>query len=61
MKRTLAQILHNRRNRDCGCSEDCFCQRTTLGRALRWYIPKRFHQPVSPVWKRAQWKRDRLA
>jgi hypothetical protein len=39
MERTLRQILHNPRDRDCGCSDECLCKRTTLGHALRWYIP----------------------
>jgi hypothetical protein len=39
--------LHNPRNRRCGCPPDCFCQRTLLGRAFRWYIPGRYHTAVA--------------
>ena len=40
--------VHNPGGRRCGCPPECVCQRTTLGRAFRWYIPGRFHSPVHP-------------
>jgi hypothetical protein len=39
--------LHNPKGRRCGCPSECICQRSRIGRALRWYIPGRFHTPVS--------------
>jgi hypothetical protein len=45
--------LHNPKGRRCGCPPECFCQRSAVGRALRWYIPGRFHTPVPP--ERKQW------
>jgi ketosteroid isomerase-like protein len=36
--------IHNPWGRECGCDESCFCKRTRVGYALRWYIPARFHR-----------------
>ena len=44
MDRTLLQRIHNPRNWTCNCDERCVCKTTRLGRALRWYIPARFHR-----------------
>jgi hypothetical protein len=44
MGRTLLQRIHNPHNWTCHCDESCVCKRTLLGRALRWYIPARFHR-----------------
>ena len=33
--------IYNPRNRTCGCSPECWCQRTTLGRMFRWWFPGR--------------------
>jgi hypothetical protein len=34
--------LHNPRARACGCDADCWCNRTALGRAVKWWFPARF-------------------
>jgi len=58
VERSLIQRIHNPRNRVCGCAPDCWCKRTALGRAVRWWFPARYfglsHKSVSPEWKRAQ-------
>jgi len=51
--------LHNPRGRRCGCPAECICQRSALGRALRWYIPGRFHTPVRPEDKQRLEAEDR--
>ena len=65
MARPLAQRIHNPRNRGCGCDGDCWCNRTAVGRAVKWWFPARWlgihHKhafidemtPAEPVeWKR---------
>ena len=42
MKRTLLQNLHNPRNSTCGCDADCWCNSTTIGRAVKWWFPARW-------------------
>jgi hypothetical protein len=57
-QRTLVQRIHNPHNRSCGCSPECWCRRTAIGRAVRWWFPGRYfglhHKSVPPEWKRAQ-------
>ena len=51
--------LHNPRGRECGCLPECWCQRTAMGRAFRWYgryLGLR-HKSVTPEWKRAEFER----
>lgn len=33
--------IHNPRNRECGCDADCWCRRTPVGRAVKWWLPAR--------------------
>jgi hypothetical protein len=40
--RSLVQQLHNPRNRSCHCHPDCWCRRTALGRAVKWWFPARY-------------------
>jgi hypothetical protein len=40
--RSLLQRVHNPRNRACGCDSDCWCRRTALGRAVKWWFPGRY-------------------
>jgi hypothetical protein len=54
----LVARIHNPRGLRCGCSPECICQRTTLGRAFRWYIPLRFHTGISPE-EKARLEADR--
>lgn len=58
MSRVL-QRVHNPRNRNCGCDPQCWCQRTAVGRALRWWFPGRYlglphRSPGTAAWKRDQ-------
>jgi hypothetical protein len=46
--------LHNPSGMRCGCPPECICQRNALGRLFRWYIPGRFHTPLSGEEKRAR-------
>jgi hypothetical protein len=39
---TVLRKLHNPRGRACGCDAGCWCRRTAVGRALRWWFPARF-------------------
>ncbi len=55
MKRFVHRI-QNPRGRECGCRPVCWCKRTRLGRALRWYFPKS-HMSVEPEWKAAKDRR----
>jgi hypothetical protein len=34
--------LHNPQGRECGCDADCWCRRTAIGRAVKWWFPARF-------------------
>jgi hypothetical protein len=40
--RTLLQRIHNPSNLVCGCDPDCWCRRTMIGRAVKWWFPARF-------------------
>ena len=42
MARSLATRLHNPRNYECACDPDCWCRRTALGRAVKWWFPARY-------------------
>ena len=42
MERTLIQRIHNPHNYECGCDPDCWCRRTTIGRAVKWWFPARW-------------------
>ena len=57
--RSVLQRLHNPRNRSCGCDPDCWCRRTAIGRAVKWWFPARLvglHHKSTPS---AAWKQDR--
>jgi hypothetical protein len=41
-ERTLLQRIHNPRNYECACDADCWCRRTAIGRAVKWWFPARF-------------------
>jgi hypothetical protein len=42
VSRTLVQRLHNPRNLSCGCDPRCWCRRTIVGRAVKWWFPARW-------------------
>jgi hypothetical protein len=60
IKRSLAARIHNPRDRHCGCDPDCWCNRTTIGRAVKWWFNGRLigleHKATqhSAEWKRQQ-------
>ena len=41
-ERSLLARIHNPRNYDCGCDPDCWCRRTAIGRAVKWWLPARW-------------------
>ena len=45
MGRSLLTRIHNPYDRRCGCNPTCWCKRSRLGYAFRWYVPSRFHLP----------------
>ena len=51
VKRSLLARVQNPMGRLCGCAPTCWCQRSRLGRALRWYVPIG-HRAVDPMEKR---------
>ena len=66
--RTRLQRIHNPSGGECACDPDCWCRRTTLGRAVKWWFPGRYfglHHKNRALeeWKRGQapaladWKR----
>jgi len=58
VNRSVVRRLHNPRNRECGCDPDCWCRRTTLGRAVKWWFPARFVGLQHKNAELAEWKRD---
>jgi hypothetical protein len=74
MSPNLITRLHNPRGLTCACDPDCFCNRTRIGRAIKWRVPARFlallgiHHKNRQLeeWKRIhgenalrEWKRER--
>jgi len=65
--RPLLRRIHNPRNRECGCSPECWCRRTAVGRLVKWWFRARwfgihhrssYFDGMTPneirEWKRAQ-------
>lgn len=48
MERPLLARLHNPSGQSCGCLQTCWCRRTRLGHAIRWYTPGRLHHMPNP-------------
>ena len=40
--RNPVAVLHNPHNLVCSCDTDCFCNRTRVGRAIKWRVSARF-------------------
>jgi hypothetical protein len=57
VSRTLVERVRNPRNRECGCDPDCWCRRSALGRAVRWYFPGRIVGLHHKNAELQQWKR----
>jgi hypothetical protein len=41
MSRGLVARIHNPHDCVCVCDADCWCRRTALGRAVKWWFPGR--------------------
>jgi hypothetical protein len=62
--RSVIGVIHNPRNRTCGCADDCWCNRTAIGRAVKWWFNGRLiglqhksrFDDMSPE-ERREWKR----
>jgi hypothetical protein len=57
--RSALQRIHNPRNRHCGCDPDCWCRRTAVGRAVKWWVPAqliglRHKNDAVAAWKQAR-------
>ena len=59
VSRTLVARVHNPRNRECGCDADCWCRRTLVGRAVKWWFPARLFGINHQSAHTAEWKRPR--
>jgi hypothetical protein len=67
VERTLLHRIHNPHNRVCGCDPDCWCRRTPIGRAVKWWFPARWfgmhhkNRVIDDMTadEIADWKRDR--
>jgi hypothetical protein len=44
--------IYNPSGLTCGCPPECICQRNAVGCLLRWYIPGKYHTPLSGDEKR---------
>jgi len=66
----LLHRLHNPHGLECACDPDCWCRRTAIGRAVKWWFPARYFglhhkNRALAAWKRsnpegaAEWKRER--
>lgn len=58
MSRTLVQRVHNPRGRTCGCDPQCWCRRTRVGRAVKWWFPARYFGIHHLSAHDADWKRQ---
>jgi hypothetical protein len=52
-ERALLQRIHNPHNLVCGCAPDCWCNRTVIGRAIKWWFNGRLigleHKSADPA------------
>jgi catechol 2,3-dioxygenase-like lactoylglutathione lyase family enzyme len=58
MSRTLVQRIHNPRGYVCACDPDCWCRRTALGRAVKWWFPARYFGLHHKNRALEEWKRN---
>jgi hypothetical protein len=58
MDRSLLARIHNPRSRECGCDADCWCRRTALGRAVKWWFPARYFGLRHKYRALEEWKRS---
>jgi hypothetical protein len=59
MSRSLVARIHNPRGRVCVCDADCWCRRTALGRAVKWWFPGRVFGLHHKNRALEEWKRSR--
>jgi hypothetical protein len=50
----IKRRIHNPRRRECECLSDCWCKRSVLGQMVRWYVPSKYHSPLSAGGGRAE-------
>jgi len=53
---SIVRRIHNPRNRTCGCDPNCWCNRTALGRAVKWWFPGRYFGLHHKSRELAAWK-----
>jgi hypothetical protein len=58
MEQTRLQRIHNPRKRECACDSDCWCRRTALGRAVKWWFPGRYFGLHHKNRALEEWKRN---
>jgi hypothetical protein len=46
--RRWLEKLHNPHDYHCMCGAECWCRRSWLGHAVRWYVPSRWHRVRPP-------------
>jgi hypothetical protein len=64
-ERALLHRIQNPSNYGCGFDPDCWCRRTAIGRAVKWWFPARFF-PIrrkngffnGMTWGQRAWKRE---
>jgi hypothetical protein len=55
----VIQRIHNPRHRECGCDPDCWCRRTAVGRAVKWWFPAWLVGIHHKSGVTVDWKRER--
>lgn len=58
--RKLIARLHNPHNLECACDPDCWCNRTAIGRAIKWRVSPRVLSRIGITHKNRaleEWKR----
>jgi len=60
MSRTLVQRIHNPHGYVCACDPDCWCRRTAVGRAVKWWFPARYFGLHHKNRALEEWKLKRL-
>ena len=58
MAHALLHRLHNPHGRECACDPDCWCRRTAIGRAVKWWFPARYFGIHHKNRALAEWKRN---
>jgi hypothetical protein len=48
VSRGALATLHNPGDHVCACLPECWCKRSWLGYAIRWYVPAGWHRLPPP-------------